>query len=50
MRQLFLDQVPDDAGHFIAIEFNHGVGDFYLGHLWNLIIFGLEFGVAIAGA
>ena len=30
--QLFFDQIPDDARHLIAIEFNNGIGDFYLGH------------------
>ena len=30
--QLVLDQLPDDPGHFIAVDVDHGVGDFDLGH------------------
>jgi hypothetical protein len=37
MDQLFLDQVPDDAGHLIAIKFHDGIGDFYLGHYGSLM-------------
>ena len=45
MNQLFLDQIPDDAGHLIAVEFNDRIGNFYLGHYgspsvlrWNFAV------------
>ena len=30
--QFLLNEIPDDAGHFIAVEFDDGIGDFDLGH------------------
>ncbi|OIQ64667.1 hypothetical protein GALL_537810 [mine drainage metagenome] len=32
--QLLLDEIPDDAGHFVAVEFDDGVGYLDLGHHW----------------
>ena len=36
--QFGLDQIPDDACHFIAVEFNNGVGNLDLVHAKNLMI------------
>ena len=30
--QLVLDQLPDDAGHLVAVELDDGIGDLDLGH------------------
>ncbi len=30
--QLILDPLPDDTGHFIAIQFNDGIGNLDLAH------------------
>ena len=32
--QLVLDQLPDDPGHLVAVEFDNRVGDLDLGHAY----------------
>jgi hypothetical protein len=33
MDQLILDELPDDASHFIAVEIGDGIGDLDLFHV-----------------
>ena len=36
--QLVLDQLPDDPCHLVAVEIDHGIGDFDLGHEGGLFV------------
>jgi hypothetical protein len=40
MDQLVLDELPDDAGHLIAVELDDRIGDLDLCHVANLCLGG----------
>jgi hypothetical protein len=42
-----LDEIPDDPGHFIAVEFNNRVFDFDLCHAPCLFDEGIRVGVCL---
>jgi len=38
-----LDEIPDDAGHLIAVKFDDGIGDFDFGHIMPLSVVNARF-------
>ena len=46
--QLFLDEIPDDPGHLVAVHLNNGIGHLDLGHGFALSVFGIRLGAFLA--